>query len=74
MDEPQPISIRINQIERLEFSGIRHDDGSVTTLGKKMEGWPERIEMDGVVFELEESDDRGESACNQTMAWYVPEE
>ena len=45
MSELKPKSISINEIERLEFVGVRHDDGSVTALGRKMEDWPERTDV-----------------------------
>lgn len=50
--------IEMSQLERLEFTGTRKDDGTVEALGRTYNDWPEAIEVAGVRFRLEETDDR----------------
>jgi hypothetical protein len=80
-------NLEIAEIERIELTGKRFNDGEIEYGGQRMPGWPERLNIKAacgaivVPFRLEEEDDREEGEDDSegdehyitTQAWYVPD-
>jgi hypothetical protein len=80
--EMDTVEIRLSDIDRLEFLGVREPDGSITVWGKNFkDGWPQTINLMlmgmPVPFVMIESDDDGSYNTDDlrddqtgSMAWY----
>ena len=69
-----PLDIEIKDVERLEFTGRRNEDGSLVAVGQTLEDWPKTIRVSGVVFRREETDDVEDAEGTLSVAWYVPKD
>jgi hypothetical protein len=74
----KPAKLEVKDIERLEFSGMIDKDGPSTPFDDQgYKDWPEKVEINGVMFRLEETDDGISAADDEErvyVAWYVPDD
>jgi len=74
MPNDTTITISIRDCQRLEFAGQRHTNGSIKFVDQALADWPKRLQIEGVAFRLEDTEQRDDIWPGATFAWYVPVE